>query len=723
MNIEEIILSVLKDNINIKDTQIAEKLLEEYKEIKTSYKREQLRRKINRIRNDNNLHPKEVILPQKKIDIEEIIHQDKENIDEKKDKKFLKKKYDVAVNQIKKLESLLDLKKSITSEKIKTIKFDLSQDSVNQGVAITLFSDIHFEERVDKRKVNGLNEYNPDIAEQRCINYFKNLRKRIDKERRDIDIDYLIFASLGDMIHGFIHEEYLSSNYLKPLEASFRMYGILLNGLNYLLEDKKLKKIKFIGKVGNHCLRSDTEVLTDKGWIVAQNISDKDVIASFDKSNGNISFDEIESLNKFSEKGGYEISGNFSNEVVTEGHNLVVNNKFIKAKDFETTGQKNFRYAGNFNAKGVSFTDDELKLLTWVVCDGTLVDKRKYNSSGFRVQFKISKQRKLDELQNLLERMEIPFTFKICKKEGLNKLQPYYIRIYGQYAKKICVNWLNMVKEFPTNFATELNESQIKTIIECISITDGRKLKKFIEWSSVKKNNIDIIQTACILNNIPCKYKEGNYGKGAFKNRKHIYVCSIYPNGILKNHKVISKNFKEEETFVAIGSKNGTLITRLDGKVNFTGNSRTTMKCYTSDEALMSNEWSIYKHLEKHFENDNRIDFILDESYFTYMTVYGKVLRFHHGHNIRYMGGVGGLSIPLYKYIYKSNQQIKADMDFIGHYHQYTHLPMALINGSIIGFNAYGVKIGASPEEPVQQFQILDAKRGFTTNTPIITTE
>ncbi len=72
MNIEEIILSVLKDNINIKDTQIAEKLLEEYKEIKTSYKREQLRRKINRIRNDNNLHPKEVILPQKKIDIEEI---------------------------------------------------------------------------------------------------------------------------------------------------------------------------------------------------------------------------------------------------------------------------------------------------------------------------------------------------------------------------------------------------------------------------------------------------------------------------------------------------------------------------------------------------------------------------------------------------------------------------------------------------------------------------
>ena len=396
MIIEEIVLSALKTNLSLKDTEIADELLKK-KEIANVYSRETLRKLINKTRHK---HFVSTVSP---ISLEEIVHKDKEEVYERKDKNVLKQKYDVAVKHIKKLEHQLDFKKTIDNEKTKIIKFDNKKSETGQGVAITLFSDIHFEERVDKKQVNCLNEYNPTVAEKRCINYFKNLRKRLDKERRDLDIDTLIFASLGDMIHGFIHEEYLSSNYLTPIQASFKMYEIVLNGLNYLLEDKKLNNIKFIGKVGNH--------------------------------------------------------------------------------------------------------------------------------------------------------------------------------------------------------------------------------------------------------------------------------------------------------------------------------SRTTLKPYTANEALMSNEWSIYKHLEMHFKDEKRIDFILDESYFTYLNVYDKVLRFHHGHNIKYGGGVGGLTIPLIKYIMRSNQQIKADRDFIGHFHQYINFPNCVVNGSIVGFNSYGTKIGASPEEPIQQFQILDAKRGFTTNTPILTTE
>lgn len=402
MTINEIILSVLKKNINSSNTEIADKLRDNYKDIKL--KRETLRKKISLLRLEHNIKPNLTLSSKdEKIKIEKEFEGDRKLITITKDKGVLKQKYDLAVKNIDKLENLLDLKKTVDNEKVRTINFaHIGKDESNEATAITLFSDIHFEERVDKNKVNGINEYNPIISEERCINYFINLRKRIDKERRDIIIDNLIFASLGDMIHGFIHEEYLSSNYMQPIPASFKMYEIVLNGLKYLLEDKKIKKIKFIGKVGNH--------------------------------------------------------------------------------------------------------------------------------------------------------------------------------------------------------------------------------------------------------------------------------------------------------------------------------SRTTFKPYTQDEALMSNEWGIYKHLEKHFEHEERIDFILDESYYTYLTVYGKVLRFHHGHNVKYGGGIGGLTIPLIKSIYRANMQKKADMDFIGHFHSRFNLPFCSVNGSIVGFNAYGIKIGAEPQEPVQQFHLLDSKRGFTSNSPIFTT-
>ncbi len=148
--------------------------------------------------------------------------------------------------------------------------------------------------------------------------------------------------------------------------------------------------------------------------------------------------------------------------------------------------------------------------------------------------------------------------------------------------------------------------------------------------------------------------------------------------------------------------------------------SRTTLKPYTNDEAKMSYEYGIYKSLARHYKDNSRVNFIIEESYFTYMTIYGKVIRFSHGHNVKYGGGIGGLTVPLIKYIHRVNEQIKADLDCMGHFHTRFNLPNALMNGSIVGFDGYALKIGARPERPMQTFQLIDSIRGFTVNTPIL---
>ena len=148
--------------------------------------------------------------------------------------------------------------------------------------------------------------------------------------------------------------------------------------------------------------------------------------------------------------------------------------------------------------------------------------------------------------------------------------------------------------------------------------------------------------------------------------------------------------------------------------------SRITDKVYTDEEALYSYEWVIY-HLLAH-EFQNKIKFIIENGYFTYYQIYDKTLRFHHGHGFRYAGGIGGLYVPLQRYRLKVNQQRRADLGLIGHWHTTDFLrnTKTLINGSVCGFDAYAMRFGFEPEPPQQQFLIQDSKRGFTINTPII---
>jgi hypothetical protein len=86
------------------------------------------------------------------------------------------------------------------------------------------------------------------------------------------------------------------------------------------------------------------------------------------------------------------------------------------------------------------------------------------------------------------------------------------------------------------------------------------------------------------------------------------------------------------------------------------------------------------------------------------------------------MGGVGGIYIPLMRYILKVNRQIQADMDLIGHWHTQEALLTggAIMNGSVCGASAYSIRLGFPASPPTQVFQIVDAKRGFTANFPIL---
>lgn len=147
---------------------------------------------------------------------------------------------------------------------------------------------------------------------------------------------------------------------------------------------------------------------------------------------------------------------------------------------------------------------------------------------------------------------------------------------------------------------------------------------------------------------------------------------------------------------------------------------RTTRTVRVSSENGHSLEYFMYRSLAGYFRNEPRVKFIIPEGYHSYMDVYGHTLRFHHGHEINYQGGVGGIYIPVNKAIAQWNKARRADLDVFGHFHQARDGGNFICNGSSIGYNAYALSIKADFETPRQQLFLMDKKRGRTCTWPIL---
>jgi len=150
--------------------------------------------------------------------------------------------------------------------------------------------------------------------------------------------------------------------------------------------------------------------------------------------------------------------------------------------------------------------------------------------------------------------------------------------------------------------------------------------------------------------------------------------------------------------------------------------SRITKKVHQSTEQGNSLEYFMFHNLKKYYSKNRRVNFVVAEGYHTYIEVFGFTLRFHHGHNVVYGGGVGGLTIPLIKAINTWNLTKRADQDFLGHFHQYTPHRRFTVNGSMIGYSPFALSIKGEFEPPQQAFCLYDKRRGKTVQIPILFT-
>ena len=130
-------------------------------------------------------------------------------------------------------------------------------------------------------------------------------------------------------------------------------------------------------------------------------------------------------------------------------------------------------------------------------------------------------------------------------------------------------------------------------------------------------------------------------------------------------------------------------------------------------------EWVLYQILGHDFQHEPRISFHATRDEMQYVDVFDFTLAFHHGFNIKYRGGLGGVTVPAIKACHRWDKWRDCDIYHFGHFHQRFDLPRVVFNGSVVGPNPYGFAIGAEPEPAQQSFYILDSKRGKTMSCPV----
>lgn len=101
-------------------------------------------------------------------------------------------------------------------------------------IPIAFNSDEHYDEEFTSDRTGGINEQNPEIAEEKVRTYVQRLIRLIEREALDNPVPYLVMPFMGDMIAGELHPKSERETSMTPTEAArfaYRMKRIIIDTL------------------------------------------------------------------------------------------------------------------------------------------------------------------------------------------------------------------------------------------------------------------------------------------------------------------------------------------------------------------------------------------------------------------------------------------------------------------------------------------------------------
>lgn len=151
---------------------------------------------------------------------------------------------------------------------------------------------------------------------------------------------------------------------------------------------------------------------------------------------------------------------------------------------------------------------------------------------------------------------------------------------------------------------------------------------------------------------------------------------------------------------------------------------RTTRKVQHKQTSYTNYDWLIACMLERHFLDDDRINFHISDQQDLQYKVYDHRYRLTHGSQFRGGQGFVGAFAPISKGDKKKRSAsasygMEYDTLVMGHFHQLWMPGRIIVNGSIVGFNEFAINNNFDFEVPKQALWITNPEYGITYTMPI----
>jgi ribonucleoside-triphosphate reductase (formate) len=324
-------------------------------------------------------------------------------------------------------------------------------------------------------------------------------------------------------------------------------------------------------RVGFQCMSEDTEILTPSGWANYKNLKKGDTIKTFNLKKKIIEEQPIKKL-FFREYKGimYNLKNRIQDQLISPNHRVVrkkfQTSNFVLESIEEVMKMKSpfiIPVAGENKNKEAKISDEEIRLLAWIIGEGS-IEKAGKHRSCYRVsiyQSKIKKRKNYQEIKKLLNHFALDFS-------------EYTQRGLGEPVQRFRLN-AESSKKIHNMFGTK---ESVGFIPKKLLNMSQRQSKLFLD-TYIKAEGFEETKIATtdeeILNCLQAIASNAGYGSTVLTRKPTIGTKPIFVLRLIKHKDTYIQEVKKVNYKGIIwcpNTDNETVIARRNGKVFITGN-------------------------------------------------------------------------------------------------------------------------------------------------------
>ena len=389
--------------------------------------------------------------------------------------------------------------------------------------------------------------------------------------------------------------------------------------------DRKLMKLQYgtfnIITGINGCVSADTEFFNGAEWKPISNYTDGEKVLQYN-SDGTATLVEPELFHKYPCDGFYHFRSEYGvDQMVSKEHNLVfltskgnINKKSVADVLTQHDQTKHGFYGKfittfNYSGTGVPFSDEELRVLCAVICDGHFPNRKKDVNNLCRINIK--KERKKNRLRMLLEEAGIKYDVRHYNPKDLDYetfqfVSPIVTKSFG-------CDWYQCTRD------------QLRIISNEMLEWDGHISSKRHTFSTCDKDIADFVQFAFSASGFRStihSYDRVGENRSRYVRKSLEYsvtvTSQIHPSIFNVKHKIEIPYVKSQDGYkYCFTVPSGMLVLRHNGRINITGNSGKTsflsqLVCNCLDQGKNA---FMYSGELPNYQTKNWINFILAGRY------------------------------------------------------------------------------------------------------------